>query len=371
MQKMESLGQLTGGLAHDFNNLLMGILGSLDYLAKQPLSDPKAKHFLTAARESAERGAALTRRLLAFARRQELRPEPVDVQRLGESMAEMLQRSLGPTIQIEMEFDRDLAMISVDPNQLELAILNLALNARDAMPDGGRLRIAAQRESGATSLPSLADGDYVRMTVTDTDIGMDAATLARCSEPFFTTKEVGRGTGLGLSSVLGLAAQSGGGMRISSTQGKGTAVELWFPVATGATRPEKVEAEPAQNGATPRYRVLVVDDEPLVAKLTASMLEHLGHASQVVPSGASALNILSADRTIDAVIADYAMPDMTGAELAVQISRLRPGMPVILATGYADFPNSGAQSLPRLSKPFGAHELQSALTSLNQRPLAS
>ena len=153
MQKMESLGQLTGGLAHDFNNLLMGILGSLDYLAKQPLSDPKAKHFLTAARESADRGAALTKRLLAFARRQELRPEPVDVQRLSEGMAEMLQRSLGPTIQIEMEFDRDLALISVDPNQLELAILNLALNARDAMPDGGRLRIAAQRETGATGLP--------------------------------------------------------------------------------------------------------------------------------------------------------------------------------------------------------------------------
>jgi signal transduction histidine kinase len=369
MQKMESLGQLTGGLAHDFNNLLMGILGSLDYLAKQPLSDPKAKHFLTAARESADRGAALTKRLLAFARRQELRPEPVDVQRLSEGMAEMLQRSLGPTIQIEMEFDRDLALISVDPNQLELAILNLALNARDAMPDGGRLRIAAQRETGATGLP--AAGDYVRMTVTDTGTGMDEATLKRCSEPFFTTKEVGRGTGLGLSSVLGLAAQSGGGMRISSVLGNGTTVDLWFPVAAGAARVERVEAEPAQNGATPHYRVLVVDDEPLVALLTASMLEDLGHASQVVPSGMSALNILRADRTIDAVITDYAMPDMTGAELAVQISRLRPDLPVILATGYADFPNSAVQSLPRLSKPFGSHELASILTTLNQRPLAS
>jgi signal transduction histidine kinase len=373
MQKMESLGQLTGGLAHDFNNLLMGILGSLDYLAKQPLSDPKAKHFLTAARESAERGAALTKRLLAFARRQELRPEPVDVQRLADSMAEMLQRSLGPTIQIEMDFDRDLALISVDPNQLELAILNLALNARDAMPDGGRLRIAAQRETGATGLASLEDGDHVRMTVTDTGAGMDEATLKRCSEPFFTTKEVGRGTGLGLSTVLGLAVQSGGGMRISSTLGKGTAVELWFPVAAGAARSaQRVEAEPAQNAAAMRhYRVLVVDDEPLVALLTASMLEDLGHASQVVPSAMSALNVLRSDRTIDAVITDYAMPDMTGAELAVQISRLRPELPVILATGYADFPNSAVQSLPRLSKPFGSHELASILTTLNQRPLAS
>jgi CheY-like chemotaxis protein len=371
MQKMESLGQLTGGLAHDFNNLLMGILGSLDYLAKQPLSDPKAKHFLTAARESADRGAALTKRLLAFARRQELRPEPVDVQHLASGMGEMLQRSLGPTIQIEMDFDHDLALISVDPNQLELAILNLALNARDAMPDGGRLRITAQRETGANGLPAPEDGDYVRMTVTDTGTGMDEATLKRCSEPFFTTKEVGRGTGLGLSSVLGLAVQSGGGMRISSVLGQGTTVELWFPVATGAARAERAEAAPALNGATQRYRVLVVDDEPLVALLTASMLEDLGHASQVVPSGMSALNILRADRTIDAVITDYAMPDMTGAELAVQISRLRPELPVILATGYADFPNSTAQNLPRLSKPFGSHELASILMTLNQRPLAS
>jgi len=371
MQKMESLGQLTGGLAHDFNNLLMGILGSLDYLSRQPLSDPKAKHFLTAARESADRGAALTKRLLAFARRQELRPEPVDVQRLADSMGEMLQRSLGPTIQIEMDFDRGLALISVDPNQLELAILNLALNARDAMPDGGRLRIAAQRETGATGLPSLEDGDYVRMTVIDTGTGMDEATLKRCSEPFFTTKEVGRGTGLGLSSVLGLAVQSGGGMRISSELGKGTTVELWFPVAAGVARAERTEAEPVLNGKMPHYRILVVDDEPLVALLTASMLEDLGHASQVVPSGMSALNVLRSDRTIDAVITDYAMPDMTGAELAVQISRLRPELPVILATGYADFPNSMAQSLPRLSKPFGSHELASILTNLTQRPLAS
>jgi signal transduction histidine kinase len=371
MQKMESLGQLTGGLAHDFNNLLMGIIGSLDYLAKQPFSEPKAKHFVTAARESAERGAALTKRLLAFARRQELKPEAVDVQRLSEGMAEMLQRSIGPTIQIEMDFDPDLSLIAVDPNQLELAILNLALNARDAMPDGGRLRISAQRETGATSLPSLDAGDYVRMTVTDTGIGMDETTLKRCSEPFFTTKEVGRGTGLGLSTVHGLAVQSGGGMRISSKPGEGTSVDLWFPVAEGVARWERAQAAHVPNDATPRYRVLVVDDEPLVALLTASMLEDLGHHSQVVPSGSSALSVLRADEDIDAVITDYAMPDMTGAELAAQIRRLRPDLPIILATGYADFPNNTAQDLPRLSKPFGAHELASILTSLHQRSLAS
>jgi signal transduction histidine kinase len=370
MQKMESLGQLTGGLAHDFNNLLMGIIGSLDYLARQPFSDAKAKHFLTAARDSAERGAALTKRLLAFARRQELRPEAVDVQRLTESMAEMLQRSLGPTIQIDMSFDPDLALISVDPNQLELAILNLALNARDAMPDGGRLRISAQR-AGGTSLPSLDHGDYVCLAVTDTGVGMDEATLKRCSEPFFTTKEVGRGTGLGLSTVHGLTVQSGGGMRIVSKPGVGTTVELWLPIAAGIARGERIDLVQAPNGAMPRYRVLVVDDEPLVALLTASMLEDLGHDSQVVPSGHSALNVLRADAHIDAVITDYAMPDMTGAELAAQIRRLRPGLPVILATGYADFPNSNVQDLPRLSKPFGAHELATILATLSQRSLAS
>jgi CheY-like chemotaxis protein len=239
------------------------------------------------------------------------------------------------------------------------------------MPNGGRLRITAQREVGASGPSSLAVGDYVRMTVTDTGTGMDEATLKRCSEPFFTTKEVGRGTGLGLSTVLALAVQSGGGMRIASKPSEGTAVELWFPVAAGVVRAERVEAEPAQNGAMPRYRVLVVDDEPLVALLTASMLEDLGHASQVVPSGISALNVLRSDRTIDAVITDYAMPDMTGAELAAQIRHLRPDMPIILATGYADFPNNSAQNLPQLSKPFGSHELASILTTLSQRPLAS
>jgi CheY-like chemotaxis protein len=286
-------------------------------------------------------------------------------------MAEMLQRSLGPTIQIDLAFERKLALISVDPNQLELAILNLALNARDAMPDGGRLRISGQHEAASSGLPTPTNGAFVRMTVSDTGIGMDEATLKRCSEPFFTTKEVGRGTGLGLSTVLGLAVQSGGGMRISSSVGQGTTVELWFPVADGVAREARKEAEQAPKEGLPRYHVLVVDDEPLVALLTASMLEDLGHASQIVPSGKSALNVLRTTNTIDAVITDYAMPDMTGAELANQIRSLRPDLPVILATGYADFPNSNVQSLPRLSKPFGSHELAVVLTTLNHRPLAS
>ncbi len=371
MQKMESLGQLTGGLAHDFNNLLMGILGSLDYLAKSPPPDPKGIHFLNAARESAERGAALTKRLLAFARRQELRPEPVDVQRLTEGMAEMLQRSLGPTIAVEMDFERDLALIAVDPNQLELAILNLALNARDAMPDGGKLLVSGRRETVAADTPTLKSGEYVRMSVTDNGTGMDEATLKRCSEPFFTTKEVGRGTGLGLSTVLGLAVQSGGGMRISSTPGEGTVVDLWFPVAEGEARDERGKAEAAPEENFPRRHVLVVDDEPLIALLTASMLEELGHKSELASSGIKALDVLRSGKRIDVVITDYAMPDMTGGELANQIRSLRPDMPIILATGYAEFPNGFTLDLPRLSKPFGSRELATLLTTLSQRPLAS
>src|SRR5712671_5657236 len=208
MQKLESLGQLTGGLAHDFNNLLMAILGNLDLLAKKLPGEPPLKRLVDAAIRSAERGAALTKRMLAFARRQELAPEAVDVVRLIKSMAEMLQRSIGPAIDITMEFADRLALIRVDPNQLELALLNLALNARDAMPQGGRLTFAAERRKLEAHAHGIKPGDYVCISVTDTGIGMDEVTLKRAAEPFFTTKEVGKGTGLGLSMVYGLAAQS-------------------------------------------------------------------------------------------------------------------------------------------------------------------
>jgi CheY-like chemotaxis protein len=200
---------------------------------------------------------------------------------------------------------------------------------------------------------------------------MDEATLKRCSEPFFTTKEVGRGTGLGLSTVLGLAVQSGGGMRISSTPAEGTVVDLWFPVAEGEARDERGKAEAAPEEIFPRRHVLVVDDEPLIALLTASMLEELGHKSELASSGIKALDVLRSDNRIDVVITDYAMPDMTGGELANHIRALRPDMPIILATGYAEFPNGFAQDLPRLSKPFGSRELATLLTTLSQRPLAS
>ncbi len=274
MQKLESLGQLTGGLAHDFNNLLMAILTNLRLVLKHTPAESNDHRLLEGAIQGAERGASLTRRMLAFARRQELRPAVVNLPQLVEGMVEMLQRSLGPSINIRVESLGPVWPVTVDPNQLELAVLNLALNSRDAMPEGGELSIVIENQTvDARKLQMMHAGDYVRLSVHDTGSGMDEATLLRATEPFFTTKGVGKGTGLGLSLVHGLAAQSNGGMRISSRPGEGTTVELWFP---GAQR-ESAPSEPARADiAAPAIStccVLVVDDDFLVAAGTAAMLE--------------------------------------------------------------------------------------------------
>jgi signal transduction histidine kinase len=363
MQKLESLGQLTGGLAHDFNNLLMAILGNLDLLTKKLASDTAAKRLVDGAIRSAERGAALTKRMLAFARRQELRPEAVDAPRLVKGMAEMLQRSLGPGIEINMEFEDCLVLVHVDPNQLELAMLNLALNARDAMPQGGRLTIAARRETVRGGLQDLKQGDYVCLAVTDTGVGMDEMTLKRAAEPFFTTKGIGKGTGLGLSMVYGLAAQSDGATRIASQLGVGTTVELWLPVAAGAEAGQ-AQTKASVVGAARLCSVLIVDDDPMVAATTAAILEDLGHSVLVVSSGALALNVVRSETAIDVVVTDYAMPGMTGVELARQIQEVRPGLPIILATGYADLPNADDPGLPRLAKPYRREDLARMLAKL-------
>src|SRR5437773_8942742 len=260
MRKVESLGQLTGGVAHDFNNLLMAVLGNLELVRKFLPDDPKIRRLIDGAIQGAERGATLTKRMLAFARRQELKPETIDIPNLVESMVEMLGRSLGPGIQIKTDFETDLPPTRVDPNQLELALLNLALNARDAMPLGGRLTISAHRERiGAGDVPGLQPGDYVCIAERDTGEGMDEVTLKRATEPFFTTKGAGRGTGLGLSMVDGLVAQSGGAMRISSEVGTGTTIELWLPVAAPGTAQEGRPAGPPRVDGLRACRVLVVE----------------------------------------------------------------------------------------------------------------
>jgi signal transduction histidine kinase len=356
MQKMESLGQLTGGVAHDFNNLLMVILGNLRLLRKRVADDMRAVRLIDGAVQGAERGATLTKRMLAFARRQELKPETVDVAELFTSMEEMLRRTLGPSVQISSVSGTDLPTICVDPNQLELALLNLALNARDAMPEGGNLVISAHCLNAQSGPKGLEAGEYVCIAVQDSGTGMDEQTVKRAAEPFFTTKGTGKGTGLGLSMVDGLAAQSGGAMRILSRVDTGTTVELWLPIAERSSlREEQAAALPLDAGA--RWRVLVVDDDPLISATTAEILEDLGHVVVEAHSGEQAIDLLACGTSVDLVLTDYAMPTMTGTQLARQIKARWPDLSVILATGYAELPEADDPGLPRLSKPYQQEQL--------------
>jgi len=370
MQKMESLGQLTGGVAHDFNNLLMAVLGNLNLLQKRVPDDPRLRRLIEGALQGAERGATLTKRMLAFARRQELKPASVELPGLIDNMAEMLRRSLGPATHITTTFQAGLPRVQIDPNQLELAILNLALNARDAMPLGGSLAIGARWETLAQDNGlGLSPGPYVCMSVADTGSGMDEATLRRAIEPFFTTKGVGKGTGLGLSMVHGLAAQSGGLMRIASRVSEGTTVELWLPVSA-AERAAPLP-EPAVPGrVAPPCRVLLVDDDALILTGTAAMLEDLGHRVIETGSAAAALDVLRSGTVVDLVLTDQAMPGMTGIELARQIRQAWPGLPIILATGYADLPGGDDLNLPRLSKPYLQEELAAQIADLVTTPVS-
>ncbi|MFZ2004804.1 MAG: response regulator [Stellaceae bacterium] len=365
MQKVESLGQLTGGVAHDFNNLLMAVLGNLCLVSKYTTDNPKITRLVDGAIRAAERGANLTKRMLAFARRQELKPEIVDVPKLVGGMVEMLRHLLGPEIEIITEFRRERLTTQVDPNQLELALLNLALNARDAMPDGGKLVIAARPESiGASDVPGLAAGDYLCISERDTGAGMDEATLARAAEPFFTTKGAGTGTGLGLSMVDGLVAQSGGAMRIKSQLGAGTTIELWLPIRLGAEAKADETRRKRRSAPPSAYNVLLVEDDEMVAAGTMAMLEDLGHIAVEANSAAAALEILEANSDIDIVVTDHAMPGMSGSELARRIRELWPDLPVVLATGYADLPNGFDPQLPRLSKPYKQQELADLISFL-------
>ena len=364
MQKVESLGKLTGGVAHDFNNLLTAVLGNLEMLRKSVTGNPRQLRLVDNAIRGAERGATLTNRMLAFARRQELRPETVHVSKLVKGMVEMLRRSLGPNVRICTTLDPNAPRTQVDPNQLELAILNLALNARDAMPEGGELNIATFGEClSEGDVPGLARGDYVCIAVSDTGTGMDKDTLKRATEPFFTTKNPGHGTGLGLSMVDGLVAQSYGAMQILSEMGGGTRVELRLPVSEV---PETVPSKPVdqRHGAQGSWRVLVVEDDPMVASITSAMLEELGHIIIEANSAQHALEILRSDSTIDVVITDHAMPDTTGAELAAHVRREWPGLPVGLISGYIGLLDDANPDLPRLSKPYHQDQLAGLVASL-------
>lgn len=363
-QKIEAIGQLTGGVAHDFNNLLAVIVGNLDLLRRRLPADPALTRLAEGALEGARRGAALTQRLLAFARKQDLRPEAVDLSRLIAGMADLLQRALGPLVQIEIAFPPGLPPVMADAHQLELAVLNLAVNARDAMHGGGALRIVAlSLPEGGHAQEGLAPGDYVRLCLSDEGEGMDAATLARATEPFFTTKGVGKGTGLGLSMVHGLAAQSGGRLSIVSQPGQGTTVSLDLPVAR-ALAAHPPAAAPADAAPLRSRRALVVDDDPSVLANTAALLADLGHDVTTAASGEAALREVEADPAIDLVVTDQLMPGMTGTELARRLRALRPELSILIVSGYAEPDEAAASRLPMLAKPFDRDTLAAAIAGL-------
>ncbi len=361
-QKMDAVGQLTGGVAHDFNNLLMAVLGSLELLRKRLPAEPKMTRLIDNAIQGAQRGTVLTQRMLAFARRQELKPAQVDVVDLVCGMTDLLHSSLGAIVQIQTDFPLRLRKVLVDPNQLELAVLNLAVNARDAMPKGGSILIAA-REEVVTKAPDLKAGRYVCLSVTDEGCGMDEATRQRALEPFFTTKGVGKGTGLGLSMVHGLIDQSGGKLVLKSKENEGTTIELWLPVAatgSGHLPEEQTDISELPKRESPLV-VLAVDDDALVLLNTTAMLEDLGHTVFEATSGRDALDIVRREGSVDLVITDQAMPHMTGSDLAAAIRAERPNLPIILATGYAELPPGTDSGLPKLSKPFRQHQLADAI----------
>jgi signal transduction histidine kinase/ActR/RegA family two-component response regulator len=365
-QKMDTIGRLTGGVAHDFNNLLMAVLGSLALLEKRlGAEDQHSRRLLQNAVQGAQRGAALTQRLLAFSRRQELKPESVDVAHLVKGMEELLKRALGHGIDLSLNFPSGLPPLLADANQLELALLNLALNARDAMPKGGRLMIAAAAETVTHCGPNarLTAGDYLRISIVDTGVGMDTVTLTKATEPFFTTKGPGKGTGLGLSMVQGLAAQSGGMLDIDSEPDAGTTIDLWLPRATtsavSVTRPAQATH---LSPHTEPCKVMIVDDDLLVMTGTAAMIDDLGHTSIEAHSAAEALAKLESGIEVDVVITDHAMPSMTGLQLAECIQERFPGLPIILATGYAELPADPLKlGLLKLTKPCTQQEIATAI----------
>jgi signal transduction histidine kinase len=363
LQKLDGLGRVTGGVAHDFNNLLAAVLMSLELLRKQlPHSDPKVEQLLDNAIQGAERGAALTKRMLAFARRQDLKPQAVDLNSLIQGMQDLLRNTCAPPVRLETGVPGGLPPVLVDANQLELAVLNLAVNARDAMPQGGTLTIGAREERLTSNHPSgLAAGRYVCLIVTDTGEGMDEETRKRALEPFFTTKGVGHGTGLGLSMVHGLATQSGGRLLLHSRKGEGTTVELLLPVAATAEATASPSASAKATAGRAACTVLAVDDDGLVLTGTVAMLEDLGHRVIAASSGDEALDLVRTNDAIDVVVTDHAMPGLTGVQFAAEIKTFRPSLPVILATGYAQLTEGALPDLPRLIKPFTQDQLADAV----------
>ncbi|HEY0326556.1 MAG TPA: response regulator [Allosphingosinicella sp.] len=363
-QKMEAIGQLTGGIAHDFNNLLTAVIGSIDLLLRRT-DDEKLRRLASNALQAAERGADLTGQLLAFSRRQRLSPTPVQANEVISGMGDLLSRTLGSHVRIETRLDPSLWRALADPTQLEVMMLNLAINARDAMPAGGQLTIQTRNVDAVPPalVPELDHGDYVAISVSDTGTGMAKGILARAFEPFFTTKATGKGTGLGLAQLYGFARQSGGTARIESEVGKGTTVTIYLPRTE--TKPIATAGNGAQSPRGDRQRILVVDDDDDVRMVAAALVEELGYQVAEAPSGPAAIELLRASlakgkqRQVALVITDVVMPTMSGVELAARIREMAPGLPIVFATGYADAQTFGEELATEelLKKPYRLAEV--------------
>ena len=357
------MGQLVGGVAHDFNNLLMAVIGNLDLLSRKLEGDARLQRLLNGAMEGARRGATLTQRLLAFARKQELKAQVTDIRSLVEDMIDLIDRSVGPMVRVELVTEGPVPNVDVDPNQLEMALLNLAVNARDAMGSGGVLTIGLNVEDVTDdSGLGVAPGRYVVLSVRDTGAGMDPETLAKAVEPFFSTKEVGKGTGLGLSMVFGLAQQLGGALHLESAPSMGTTARLWLPV--GAKTSVAAKPSPDVTQASAPARILFVDDDLLIAGSTVALLEDLGHEVVEVHSAREALQLLEGGLATDLLMTDHAMPGMTGMELAREVRQRRPTLPILLATGFAETDGPDAIEVARLAKPYTQAQLAQEIALL-------
>ncbi|WP_289052499.1 response regulator [uncultured Methylobacterium sp.] len=376
-QRLEAVGQLTGGVAHDFNNLLTVIAGNIEFL-ERAVFDDRSRRRLEMMRGAAERGARLTAQLLAFSRRQKLEPVPVQLNRTVASMRDLLQSSMGGSSRIEMTLQPDLWPALVDATQIELIILNLAINARDAMAVGGCLTIETANVR-LTSPPARVEepnpGEYAMVAVSDTGTGIPAEVLARVFEPFFTTKEVGKGSGLGLAQVYGFAKQSGGGVRIDTRVGEGTSVRVYLPRAAGEAalhelRPALADVSLARDASDKRV-VLVVDDDSAVRDITTTRLAEAGYAVREAGSGLAAIQALEADAAVDLAVLDFAMPGMNGVEVATVIRSRWPAIQILFVTGYADHTALSQVDVGGddrvVQKPFRGEDLERKVASILER----
>jgi signal transduction histidine kinase len=359
-QKMDAIGKLTGGIAHDFNNLLAAVIGGLRLLERRTTLPEPAQEVLGMTKRAAEQGTELVRRLLAFARRQQLQPASIDVEVLAKAVTGLLGPTLGGRHALDWQFGNSLWHAFADPAQLELALMNLILNSRDAMAEGGTISVTGENRTVSRSKDGLEKGDYVVLTVSDSGCGIPREMIEKVMEPFFTTKDVGKGTGLGLSMVYGFARQSGGEFRLSSEIGQGTRAEIWLPKSTEpATQSTAPTAKrPVKTGQ--RLRILLVDDHDEVRAATLGMLEDLGHSVADAPNSAEALELLDAEQAEwDLLITDYAMPHTSGTSLVHKVRERREGLPALIITGYADSEAIGERpdDVAILTKPFTLEEL--------------